>query len=80
MKEYQHGGETLIESNLFTSVSYESPVKEYANGELECQNWPVTPYEIQIDISPLAPSTSWVYTYVDGTEVDRSVGRPGDVK
>ena len=34
MKEYQHGGETLIESNLFTSVSYESPVKEYANGSL----------------------------------------------
>ena len=47
--EYRKGRRVLIECNLFTPVSYKQKVRELVYGEVEEQEWPVTPYEVRVE-------------------------------
>ena len=53
LPEYHHPEDNtrvLVESILWSPVTYWLPVKEYckASEEMETQKWPVTPYEIKV--------------------------------
>lgn len=55
LPEYQHPEDNtrvLVESILWSPVTYWLSVKEYcrASEEMETQKWPVTPYEIKVKI------------------------------
>lgn len=69
LPEYQKDGVTYIESSLWTPVSYKQRVRELAYGEIEEQEWPVTPYQIRVTVQPFCPD-SWYHIYVDGVKVD----------
>ncbi len=68
--EYEREGKVYIESNLYTPVSYQQQVKEMVYGEIEEQQWPVTPYQVKIQSMPHCPQ-SWYDVLVDGTVVGR---------
>ena len=70
--EYQRDGKVYIESNLMTPVTYRQTVREMAYGEVEEQQWPVTPYQIKVYTSPYCPQ-SWYDVYVDGIRVGWNV-------
>ena len=67
--EYTKDGHTYVESNLWTPVSYQQSIREYAYGEVEEQSWPVTPYTIRVFTEPHC-TLSWFDIYVDGVIVD----------
>ena len=67
--EYTKDGHTYVESNLWTPVSYQQSVREFAYGEVEEQSWPVTPYTIRVFTEPHC-TLSWFDFYVDGVKVD----------
>lgn len=61
LPEYHHPDDNtrvLVESVLWTPVTYWLTVKEYCktSEEIETQKWPVTPYEIKV------ASTAWPFT------------------
>ena len=77
--EYHKDGRVLVECNLFTPVSYKQTVRELVYGEVEEQEWPVTPYEVRVETSSTCPF-SWFRLYVDGVEVNGDVcGEGGSV-
>ncbi len=67
--EYTKDGHTYVESNLWTPVSYQQSIREFAYGEVEEQSWPVTPYTIRVFTEPHC-TLSWFDIYVDGVKVD----------
>ena len=67
--EYYKDDQYYIESNLFTPFSYRQEVRELAYGEMEVQEWPVTPYEVSVNLSP-NEDTSSVQLIIDGVVVD----------
>lgn len=72
LPEYNRDGVTYVESNLWTPVSYKQRVREVAYGEIEEQEWPVTPYKVRICSTSRCPQ-SWFHVYVDGVEVGKRV-------
>ena len=53
LSEYSHPEEhsrLLVESILWAPVTYYVEIKEFCkfSDEIECQKWPVTPYEIKV--------------------------------
>ena len=66
--EYRLEDRVLIESDLWTPTSYKQLVKEVVYGEVEEQEWPVTPYQIKLSVEPHCP-ISWYDVYVDGSQV-----------
>ena len=74
--EYEINGECMIESNLFTPYSFHQRVPEFVNGEDETQEWPVTPYEIQLFLLP-GMDASWMTVFVDGVKVAKHVLKEG---
>lgn len=70
--EYQHEGKTYVESNLWTTVSYKQEAKEYVDGTVECQEWPVTPYEVRVKLHPGTPHC-WATLRIDGVKVSQHV-------
>ena len=68
--EYLKDGRYYVESNLWTPVSYKQLVRELAYGEVEEQEWPVTPYQIKVYTLPQTP-LSWLHVYVDGVKVHK---------
>ena len=53
LPEYTHpqdDSRVLVESILWAPVTYWMEIKEFCkfSGELEAQDWPVTPYEIKV--------------------------------
>jgi len=66
--EYLQDGKVYVESNLWTPVSYNQRVREMVYGEIEEQEWPVTPYQIRVYTYPHCPQ-SWFDVYVDGVKV-----------
>ena len=60
LPEYQHPEDNtrmLVESILWSPVTYWLSVKEYcrASEEMETQKWPVTPYEIKVRLLTVFP-------------------------
>ena len=74
--EYKQNEEYMIESNLFTPYSYKQEVRELVSGELEVQEWPVTPYEVQVFLLPKMP-TSWFELFIDGVKVQKFILKGG---
>lgn len=70
MPEYRKDGKVYVESNLWTPVSYRQRVRELAYGEVEEQEWPVTPYQVKVYAEPQCPQSSFVL-YVDGIRTSR---------
>ena len=68
LPEYTKDGVTYVESNLWTPVSYQQRVREVVYGEIEEQEWPVTPYQLLISAKPHCPQ-SWFEVYIDGAKV-----------
>lgn len=77
--EYKQNDETYVESNLFTPYSYKQEVRELVNGEVETQEWPVTPYEVQVFLNPKMP-TSWFDVFIDGVKVSKLLLKGGQHK
>ena len=75
--EYQKDGRYYVESNLWTPVSYKQRVRELAYGEVEEQEWPVTPYQIKVYTQSHCP-LSWLDVYVDGVRVSKHVLKGGE--
>lgn len=75
--EYTHEGKVYVESNLCTPVTYRQLVRETVYGEIEEQEWPVTPYRVKVEASPHCPQ-SWYELYVDGTKVGKRVMQGGE--
>ncbi len=75
--EYDHDGKVYIESNLWTPVSYQQRVSEMVYGELEEQQWPVTPYQVKVQTRPHCPQC-WYEVHVDGTRVGQTVLKGGE--
>ncbi|XP_077982844.1 uncharacterized protein LOC144437711 [Glandiceps talaboti] len=71
--EYQKDGITYVESNLFTPVSYKVRTDEVVAGEIESQEWPVTPYQIKITANSMS-SERYFKVFVDGSPVAGSSG------
>ena len=69
--EYRKDGKVYVESNRWTPVSYQQRVREMAYGEVEEQEWPVTPYQVKIYTEPHCPQ-SMFDLYVDGSRVSKS--------
>lgn len=58
-----------IECNLSTDYSYKQKLTEMVSGEMESQEVPVTPYTIEIEISPNLTETYYYRVFVDGIKV-----------
>ena len=76
LPEYCKDGRIMVESNLFTPVSYKQRVREIAYGEVEEQEWPVTPYQVRVETSPSCQE-SWFHLCVDGVEVNWHIAGKG---
>ncbi len=50
LPEYHHNTRVIVESVLWSPVTYWLTVKEFckASEEIETQKWPVTPYEVKV--------------------------------
>lgn len=72
MPEYQRGRRVMIESNLFTPVSYKVRKRQIVNGELREHEFPVTPYQVRVDVNPTVPM-SLFRLYVDGVLVNWNI-------
>ena len=79
LPEYAFNGETYVESNLWTPVSYQQEVSEIVNGEKETQKFPVTPYQIVLRLGPHC-DTSAFFIYVDGIQVTKVLMGKGETK
>ena len=77
--EYLKDGRYYVESNLWTPVSYKQLVRELAYGEVEEQEWPVTPYQIKLYTLPHCP-VSRLYVYVDGIRVYKATLSGGECR
>lgn len=75
--EYQMDGFHYIECNLNTPVSYNQTVTETIADEIETQEYPVTPYEIEVEAHELATSTCYFRILVDGVKVKGLSLEPG---
>ncbi len=65
--EYRKDGTVYVESNLWAPVSYMQRVRELVYGEVEEQEWPVTPYQVKIYTEPHCPQSMFC-VYVDGVD------------
>ncbi|XP_006820006.1 uncharacterized protein LOC102802113 [Saccoglossus kowalevskii] len=63
--EYTKDGQAYVESDLFTSSSYMTQTVEEVHNELEVQQWPVTPYQVEITSADFAPDRLF-RLFVDG--------------
>lgn len=79
LPEYEHKGQSYVESNLWTPYSYQQETTEYVNGEKEVQNFPVTPYEILLRLGAHC-ETSAFFIYVDGVLVTRVLLEKGETR
>ena len=70
--EYVKGDVVYVESNLWTRVSYKQTVRELVQGEVEEQQWPVTPYKVEVEAKASCPQ-SWYFLYIDGVLAGRAV-------
>ncbi|KAJ8321480.1 hypothetical protein KUTeg_000969 [Tegillarca granosa] len=68
LPEYQHDGQTYVESNLFTPYSYKQQAQQLVSGEVEAQKWPVTPFMISIEAKPNTPPCYYRVS-IDGQKV-----------
>lgn len=69
---YQRDGRVMIESNLFTPVSYKVRKRQIVNGELREHEFPVTPYQVRVDVKATVPK-SLFRLYVDGVLVNWNI-------
>lgn len=72
MPEYQRDGRVMIESNLFTPVSYKVRKRQIVDGELREHEFPVTPYQVRVDVKATVPK-SLFRLYVDGVLVNWNI-------
>ena len=72
MPEYRKDGRVLIESNLFTPVSYKQTTTRLVNGEVHRRECPVTPYQVRVDTASNCPKALF-RLYVDGVLVNWNV-------
>eukprot|EP00058_Branchiostoma_floridae_P019063 XP_002604552.1 hypothetical protein BRAFLDRAFT_79414 [Branchiostoma floridae] len=70
--EYGTGGQVFVESNLYTPASYREKEEVDVDGQTEVNEWPVTPYMIEITTKPLAPLAR--YTSDGGKQSPEDVG------
>ncbi|XP_078590454.1 uncharacterized protein LOC144870344 [Branchiostoma floridae x Branchiostoma japonicum] len=68
--EYGSGGQVFVESNLYTPASYREKEEVVVDGQTEVNEWPVTPYTIEITTKPLAPLARYTVS-VDGFVVTK---------
>lgn len=68
LPEYNHPNDSsrvLVESILWSPVTYWLPIKEYckASDEIETQKWPVTPYEIKVCFNERANPSCDIFSH-----------------
>ncbi|XP_078609086.1 uncharacterized protein LOC144880648 [Branchiostoma floridae x Branchiostoma japonicum] len=68
--EYGTGGQVFVESNLYTPASYKEKEEVVVDGQTEVNEWPVTPYTIEITTKHLAPRARYTVS-VDGFVVTK---------
>ena len=74
--EYYKDEQYYVECNLFTPFSYKQEVRELVYGEVEVQEWPVTPYEVKVYLHPEEEMSSLVL-YIDGVRVGTKIIKGG---
>ncbi|MCH9631682.1 MAG: hypothetical protein S4CHLAM37_17070 [Chlamydiia bacterium] len=77
--EYHKDGQYYVESNLFTPVSYLQEVREMVYGEIEAQEWPVTPYAVKVYVSDGEKDLYYsLKLFIDGVKIDSTLLRGGE--
>lgn len=77
--EYHKDGCVYVESDLWTPFSYEQEVKELVNGEVEVQSYPVTPYQLFLQLGPNEEKSAF-FIYVDGVLVNKVLMEKGECR